>query len=498
MAKISVIGSGFSGLAASCYAAKQGHSVTVFEKNSMIGGRARYFYEEGFTFDMGPSWYWMPDVFEDFFKHFGKHSSDYYDLVKLDPGFQVIFGKDDVLPVPANMEELYQVFESIETNSSVALKKFLKEAEFKYNIGMKDLVNKPAFSWMEYANMRVLKGMAKSHVFKSVSSYVRSYFKDPRLVALMEFPVLFLGAMPDQIPALYSLMNYAALQQGTFYPMGGMYKIVSAMHELASSLGVEFKTNTTINKIEVLGGEATSLFTSLGTISTDGIIASADYHHVEKEMLDEESRNYTPKYWEKKTFAPSSLIYYLGVNKRLPKLLHHNLFFDADFDKHSAEIYKNPKWPNDPLFYVCCPSKTDTSVAPIGMENLFILIPVATGLEDSEEIREHYFKSIIARIEKFCGDNFSENIVYKKTYCINDFVSDYNAYKGNAYGLANTLSQTAVLKPTLRNKKVKNLFYTGQLTVPGPGVPPALISGQLASNELVKYLKTQRHETAIR
>jgi phytoene desaturase len=499
MAKVAVIGSGFSGLAAACFAAKAGHEVSVFEKNSTIGGRARSYTEAGFSFDMGPSWYWMPDVFESFFNAFDKSASDYYELKQLDPGFQVIFEGNEVLEVPAKLEELYAVFESIESGSSIALKKFLKEAAFKYEVGMQDLVYKPAFSWLEYANLDVAKGMLQANLFSSVSSYVRGYFKDPKLRALMEFPVLFLGAMANKIPALYTLMNYSALVQGTWYPDGGMFKIIEGMQSLASSLGVQFHTNSEILKVEAEAGLVKALHTATARIPMEGIIASADYNHVEQTLLDPEYRNYPASYWEKRTFAPSCLIYYLGVNKTISKLQHHNLFFDADFEKHAESIYKDPEWPGEPLFYVCCPSKTDPKVAPEGMENIFILVPIATGLADSPEKRESYFGDIIKRIERFSGTPFLENIIYKKDYCLDNFVEDYHAYGGNAYGLANTLNQTAVLKPSLRNKKLQNLFYTGQLTVPGPGVPPALISGQVAAQELLKYLnKNNIHETPVR
>lgn len=490
MAQVSVIGSGFSGLAAACFAAKEGHKVTVFEKNDTIGGRARKFEEQGFVFDMGPSWYWMPDVFENFFSHFGKTTSDYYQLEKLDPGFQVIYHNNELLPVPASLDELYTVFEQIEPGSASKLRAFLEEAETKYTIGMNEFVFKPSYSWLEYMNPAMLKGALSLNMFSSVSGYVSKFFKDYRLVSLMEFPVLFLGAMANKIPALYTMMNYSALVQGTFYPIGGMHKIIAGMHELALSLGVQFETGVTVEKIEIEQGLVKSLKTSKGSFVTEGLIASADYHHVEQTMLEPRYRNYEASYWDKKTFAPSCLIYYIGVNQKLNNLEHHNLFFDADFKQHAEDIYVTPQWPKDPLFYACCPSKTDNSVAPEGMENLFILVPVATGLEDGEAIRERYFESVMDRLEKHCSQTIKDNIVYKRSYCIDDFVFDYNAFKGNAYGLANTLMQTAVLKPTLRNKKVKNMFYTGQLTVPGPGVPPALISGQVAAYELLKSLKS--------
>lgn len=497
MKKISVIGAGFSGLSAACFMAKQGHEVTMFEKNSTSGGRARAFTEQGFTFDMGPSWYWMPDIFENFFKQFDKQPQDYYHLVQLDPGFQMIFGKDDIVKIPAKIDDIYEVFEQIEKGSASKLKKFLSEGAFKYKIGMQELVYKPAFSWLEFANYEVISGVAKLHIFQSVSSHVRSYFKDERLIALMEFPVLFLGAMARQIPALYSLMNYAALSLGTWYPMGGMMNIGSAMGELAQSLGAKIITDCDVEKIVVSNGRVQRLLTGKGVFATDGLVASGDYHHIEQDLLDERDRNYSEAYWDKKTFAPSCLIFYVGVNKKIKKLIHHNLFFDTSMDVHAREIYEQPKWPEQPLFYVCCPSKTDDTVAPEGMENLFVLIPVAPDLEDTEAIRDHYFSVVIKRMEDLCGDSILPHIVYKKSYCINDFKKDYNAYKGNAYGLANTLRQTAVLKPAMRNKKVKNIFYAGQLTVPGPGVPPALISGQIAAEQLLKYFKNSIHETIV-
>jgi phytoene desaturase len=492
MSKIAIIGGGFSGLSAACFIAKHGHEVTLCEKNESLGGRARFFSEQGFMFDMGPSWYWMPDIFENFFAQFGKRSCDYYKLVQLDPGFQVISGKDDVLQIPSRLDDIYEVFENIEKGSATQLKKFLAEGSFKYKAGMQHLVYKPSFSWLEFAEKEVITGAVKLHMFQSVSAYVRKFFKDERLVMLMEFPVLFLGAMAQQIPALYSLMNYAALSLGTWYPIGGMAEIPKAMEDLAASYGVRFMTGCEISKINIGTKKAISISSKMGEFRTDGVIATGDYHHTEQHLLEEQYRNYDEAYWDKRTLAPSCLIFYIGVNKKIKKLIHHNLFFDASFENHAREIYKEPKWPDDPLFYACCPSKTDISVAPEGMENLFLLVPVATGLEDNDAMREKYFGIIMRRLEGFCGEDILNHIIFKRSYCIKDFAKDYHAYKGNAYGLANTLRQTAVLKPTLRNKKIKNLFYAGQLTVPGPGVPPALISGQLAADQLLNYLNTKQ------
>lgn len=498
MRSVTVVGGGISGLVSSCYLANAGIEVDVYEKNQQLGGRGRVYSNNGFTFDMGPSWYWMPDVFERFFSDMGKNINDYISLKKLDPGFQIILGEDDILPVPADIDELMSVFESREKGSSKKLEVFLKEAAEKYDIGMNNLVVSPADSWTEFIRPSVISGLTKLDIFSSVRSYVRKHFKDPGLVALLEFPVIFLGAMPDKIPALYTLMNHAALTQGTFYPMGGMGKLFDSIANVAKELGVQFHLDNPVNHIEVYNGNATAAFTRSGaTVSTDGIIVSCDYHYAEQNLIDAEYRNYSEEYWDSKVMAPSCLIFYLGVNKRLPKLEHHNLFFDTDFDRHAADIYKHARWPEDPMYYVCCPSKTDTSVAPLGMENLFVLIPIAPGLSDTEDIREHYYRIIIDKINKFCKTDISSHIVSKRSYCLNDFVKDYHAYKGNAYGLANTLRQTAFLKPKLRNKKIKNLFYTGQLTVPGPGLPPAVISGKIAATQLLKHFKKQKNEASV-
>jgi phytoene desaturase len=492
MIKVAVIGSGFSGLAAAACLAKENFEVTLFEKNSSAGGRARKFESDGYLFDMGPSWYWMPDVFEKYFGLFGKSPTDFYSLTRLDPSYRVFFSKQDHWDIPAGEEALCDFFEKIEKGSSAHLQQFLKEGKYKYDVGINKLVYKPGLSISELFDLDLAKGLFKLHVFESVSTYVRKYFTDPRLIQLLEFPVLFLGAPADKTPALYTLMNYADMALGTWYPMGGMHKIVEGMVKVATDLGVKFEYDSEVEKIEVEGNLAKSLKVNRSVREFDYIVAGADYHHVEQNLLVEEHRRYDEAYWQKRVMAPSSLIYYLGVNKKVKNLLHHNLFFDRDFSRHAQEIYQSPQWPTDPLFYVSVTSKTDHTVAPQGYENIFLLMPVAPGLEDNETIREKYFDLMINRIEELTGDTFRDNIVYKKSYAHQDFISDYHAFKGNAYGLANTIMQTANLKPSIINKKVKNLFYTGQLTVPGPGVPPSLISGQVVANEVIKHSRSEK------
>lgn len=498
MAKIAIIGSGFSGLSAAAYLSASGHEVHIYEKNLTAGGRARQFSTtDGYTFDMGPSWYWMPEVFENFFKDFGASTKDFYELTLLDPAFEIIFKDGENLKIPEDFSALKQLFESLEEGAGRKLEEFMEEARFKYETGMEKMVFMPGISVSEFASFNLMKSALKLQIFSSFSKHVKKYFSHPKLIALMEFPVLFLGAMPQEMPALYSLMNYAGLKLGTWYPQGGFGKIVNGMAQICKKQGVNFHFGAAVERITVNNKKAEAVIVNGHHFRFDGIIASADYQHVEKDLLSEEFRNYKAKYWEKKTFAPSCLIFFLGVKKKLENLEHHSLFFDEDLYQHSLEIYKTPKWPEKPLFYVCCPSKTDKTVAPGGCENLFLLMPLAPGIEDSEEIREKYFKIMVNRLEKKLKENISDSVEFKKSYCINDFISDYNSFKGNAYGLANTLRQTAILKPAINNKKLKNLFYTGQLTVPGPGVPPSIISGKLAAGQLMKYLKNISYETVV-
>ncbi|MFV0143330.1 phytoene desaturase family protein [Empedobacter falsenii] len=484
--KIAIIGSGFSGLSAAAYTAKEGHEVHIFEKHNQPGGRARQLKtEEGYVFDMGPSWYWMPDVIQDFFEDFGYTTSSFFELISLNPQFEMIFS-DEKIDVPENFEALKATFEKIEKGAGFQLEKFMKSAKFKYEVGMKDFVHKPCANWSEFISLKIAKSALRLDLLSNFRAYVARYFKDKKLRALMEFPVIFLGASPEKIPALYSLMNYGGYVLGTYYPKGGFYQLVLAMKKVAEEQGANFHFNSNVEKINVKNQKVSSLLINGKIHEFDEVIASSDYHHTET-LLNEEYRNYTADYWRERTFAPSSLIFYLGFNETIPHLKHHTLFFENDLDLHIDSIYEDKRWPEKPLFYACCSSKTDHSVAPEGKENLFLLMPIATGINDSEFVRQKYLTEMLLRLEKHTGtQDLQSKIDFKKSYCVRDFVSDYNAYGGNAYGLANTLNQTAVLKPKIRNKKLKNLFYTGQLTVPGPGVPPSIISGKIVANEINK------------
>lgn len=483
--QIAIVGSGFSSLAAASYLAQAGHEVTIYEKNDTVGGRARQLKKDGFTFDIGPTWYWMPDVFERFFNDFGKAPEDYYQLIKLHPAYSVYFGENDFITIEDTLEKICAAFEQEEAGSSKKLKQFMAEAKDNYDIAIKDLVYRPGVSPLELVTPVTMRKIGQ--FFSTISKEVRKEFKNPRLVAILEFPVLFLGAKPSNTPAFYSFMNYADFGLGTFHPKDGMYSVILGMKALAESLGVTIKTNQNVHKIIVEDKKATALLVNSEEIKTDIVLSGADYHHTET-LLDPAYRQYSESYWEKKVFAPSSLLFYVGFSKKLINVEHHTLFFDVSFEKHAKEIYDDPAWPEDPLFYASFPSKTDANAAPEGQEAGIFLIPLAPGLEDSPELREEYFEKIMVRFEKLTNQKAKNCVIFKESFCINDFIEAYNSYKGNAYGLANTLLQTAFLRPKLKSKKVKGLFFTGQLSVPGPGVPPSLISGKLVSSLIQKEI----------
>jgi len=483
---IQIIGSGFSSLSAACYLAQAGHQVSIYEKNSSVGGRARQLKKEGFIFDIGPSWYWMPDVFDRFFSDFGKKTSDYYQIEKLDPAYKIFFD-DEIITIGDSMAKICAEFERIEKGSGVKLDKFIKKAQKNYGIAVnKILYNAPGISPLELVSKDTV--IRLDQFFKTISHEVRKNFSNPKLISTLEFPSLFLGAKPSKTPSFFSFMNFADFGLGTWHPKGGMYEVIKGMEALAIELGVSIHTNQAVQKIVVENKIVTGLVTNNVFIESDIVLSGADYHHSET-LLDKKYRQHSEAYWDKKVFAPSSLLFYIGIDKKLKNTEHHNLFFDADFEKHAEEIYDKPKWPTHPLFYANVPSKTDLSMAPDGCDALFILMPIAPNIEDTPELRNHYLEKIIKRFEQKTEQSIQNNIIFKESFCIEDFKSEYNSYKGNAYGMAMTLLQTAFLRPKLKSYKVDNLYFTGQLTVPGPGVPPSLISGKLTSELIIKMLK---------
>ena len=477
--KIIIIGSGFGGLSAAAFLAADGHDVLVLEKNNQAGGRAMIWEKDGFRFDMGPSWYTMPDVVEKFFNEFGKSAKDYYDIVRLDPSYRVFFGSDDVLDLPGSLEEIYKLFDSLEKDGSKKLKKFLDQAKYQYDVSMKSFMYKEYRNIWDMFNGRMLVEGTKLHLFDNMESFAKRFFDNERARKLLQYTLVFLGGAPKKTPALYALMAYIDYQLGIWYPMGGMTSMVKAILNLAESHQAKFKYNEEVKEILVEGNKVVGVKTKDNEYKADLVIANADYAHVETELLSDKFQTYKKKYWEKKLVAPSAFLLYLGLDKQIPNLKHHNLFLHNDWVEHFNVIFNKPDWPEKPSYYINCSSKTDSSVAPPNKETFFLLVPIAAGIEDTEEIRKKYTETILDDIEKIIDFPIRKHIEVSRSVSINDYKSLYNAYKGTALGLSHTLMQTAFFRPRHRSLKVKGLFYTGQYTHPGIGMPVTLISSQV-------------------
>lgn len=492
MKKIVIAGAGISGLSAAAHLAKEGHDVTVYEKLPFTGGRASVLEDSGFRFDKGPTFYWMPDIFNDFFSHFGKKPSDYYSLRRLDPGYEIYFGPGDSVKMPADINQIYETFNREEPGSGEILRKFLKQAEFNYRIAIDKVMEKPGDSPLELVMFETASNV--SEFLSSISNHVKRKIKSPKLRQILEFPVIFLGAKPSDTPLFYRFMNYADMVLGTWHIEGGFGKLSDALYTLAKENGAKIITCSEVTTIKTSDNKVTGVEIRdknnniLINHECDFFITSADYHFSET-LLEKRYRNYSENYWQKKVFAPSALLFYVGFGKKIKNVSHHTLFFDTSFKKHAETIYDTHTWPEDPLFYASFPSVTDPSMAPEGKECGIFLIPLSSGLKEDASLHKKYFREIINRMEKLTGQELTSTIEVMHSYGVKDFVKDYHSYKGNAYGLSNILTQTAFLKPKMRNRKLPNMLYCGQLTVPGPGVPPSLISGKIAARLADKYLK---------
>lgn len=474
-----VIGSGFGGLSTACYLADAGADVTVVEKNGGLGGRASRLEAEGFRFDMGPSWYLMPDVFERFFGDFGRSPDDYYATERLDPHYRIFFKDGDEIDVSPDLEETKETFEEYESGAGEALEEYLEKSELNYEVGMEQFVYEDRPRFRDWADLDVLRNARGLSLVGSMQDHVEEYFEDPKLQQVMQYTLVFLGGSPTNTPALYNLMSHVDFNLGVHYPEGGMGGVVGGIAELGSELGVSYRTDQPVTAIE--GRAGGFKVEARDTFLPDLVVSDADYAHTELDLLPPEKRGYSEKYWDSRTYAPSAFLLYLGVEGDVEELAHHTLVLPTDWEEHFEKIFEEPEWPDDPAYYLCVPSKTDDTVAPDGCSNLFALVPVAPGLDDRPVIRESYRDLVLRDIAEHTGVDLKDRIVFEEVFTVDDFADRYNSMRGTALGLAHTLDQTAVFRPPHRSKAVDGLYFTGSYTTPGIGVPMCLISGQLTA-----------------
>mgnify|MGYP002760160344 FL=1 len=479
-----VIGGGFGGLSTACYLADAGADVTVLEKNDQLGGRASRLEADGFRFDMGPSWYLMPDVFERFFGHFDRSPEEYYTLSRLDPHYRVFWKDGDRVDVLPDMEHNRELFESYEPGAADALDAYLEESKRTYEIGMEHFVYEDRPRLRDYVDTDVLRYSWGLSLLGKMQGHVEGYFDHPKLQQLMQYTLVFLGGSPTNTPALYNLMSHVDFNMGVYYPDGGVGAVVDGIVELAGELGVEFVTGAEVTGIEGRYGAFAVDTVDGDRHLADLVVSNADYAHTEQSLLPEQKRQYTEEYWESRTFAPSAFLLYLGVEGDVDELAHHTLVLPTEWDEHFAQIFDDPAWPDDPAYYLCVPSKTDDTVAPDGHSNLFALVPIAPGLEDTPELREQYRDLVLDDIEANTGTALHDRIVFEETFCVDDFADRYNSYDGSALGLAHTLRQTSLFRPPNRSAAVDGLYFTGGTTTPGIGVPMCLISGGLTAERI--------------
>jgi len=486
---VTVVGGGFGGLSAACYLADAGADVCVLEKNDQLGGRASRLHAEGFRFDMGPSWYLMPDVFERFFRHFGREPSDYYGLERLDPHYRIFFKDGDRCDARGDPGYMREVFESYEEGAGAAFDEYLATSERHYETAMEQFVYEDRSRLRDFVDPDVIRAAPVGlKLLGSMQGHVAEYFEHPKLQQIMQYTLVFLGGAPHNTPALYNIMSHVDFNLGVYYPEGGMGGVVDGVVELGRELGVTYETGREVT--EITRRKRGFLIEADGeSYDPDYVVCNADYAHVERDLLPDHERQYDDDYWEARTYAPSAFLIYMGVEGDVDSLAHHTLVLPEDWNDHFEAIFEDPAWPDDPAYYICVPSRTDESVAPAGHSNLFVLVPIAPGLHDGEAIRDSHRDRILADIADHTGVDLRDRIVVEERFSVSDFGERYNATEGTALGLAHTLRQTSLLRPSKRSSAVDGLYFTGAFTTPGIGVPMCLISGEHTANALIEDRK---------
>lgn len=484
-----IIGAGFGGLALANLLAKSGVAVKIYEQHNQPGGRAGQLKKDGFTFDTGPSWYLMPEIFEHYFDLLGEKPQDHYELTRLDPGYNVTFADGSSVKIHGDKRKDGKTFDTVHPGSDKILQRYLDQSEEIYRLAVKEFLYNNFASAQQILPKNMIRHIPRLIMLagRTMDSYLRGYFKNEKLRQILEYPAVFLGASPFKAPALYSLMSYLDFRQGVFYPQGGMYKLVTALTSIGQKLGVEYHYSKAVKAILYDDRKATGIELVDGTkVFADIVVSNADLHFSETKLLPSGLQTYPEKYWRKREAGPSAILLFLGVKGKLPNMEHHNLFFTQDWQGSFDQIFDKKSWPEHASMYACRPSKTDTTVAPKGHENLFVLVPGPAVAELSQEELQSLADRYIDQLAMMIGvADLRKRIVTKQIFGPRDFAAEFNAWQGTALGLSHTLRQSAMFRPKNVSSKLHNLYYVGGTTVPGIGLPMCLIGAELVYKRII-------------
>lgn len=488
--KVIVIGAGYGGMAIANLLGKAGYSVVVLEKNDEPGGRIAVIKKDGYVFDIGPSWYLMPEVFEQYYSLFDASANERLELIRFTPGYKVFFDDKPEVFIQGDVGKDKAVFEAIEPGAGKKLEDYVRRSSIAYHLAVKQFLYNNFSSPKDLVSWQVIKNAHRMIplALGNLDRYVSRYFKDQRLKQLLEYHMVFLGSSPFQAPAIYTLMSHLDFISGVYYPKRGMLSLVDDMKALGTEYDITYRCATSVKRIVTNDGLSTGVELENGEIiDADIVVSNADLYHTETKLLDETARSFGESYWKKRQPGPGALLVSLGIKGVLPELVHHNLYFVDDWRGNFKAIYEDQSVPSAPSMYVCNPTKTDPFLAPDGNENVFILIPLPAGVSLDDKQEEDIANKAVAQFSKVSGiGDLESRIVTKHIFGPDDFKDRFNAWDYNAFGgESHLLRQSIFMRTPNQSKKIKNLYYVGAGTLPGIGLPMCLIGAELTYKKIV-------------
>ncbi|GAA3944376.1 phytoene desaturase family protein [Microbacterium soli] len=504
MSRVIVIGAGVAGLATAGLLARDGHEVTVLEKNAVVGGRAGSLHRHGFRFDTGPSWLLLPEAFEHFFALMGTSSDEQLDLRSLDPGYAVFAERHEgapVSPVAVHARGAAPIlFERLEPGAGRRLTAYLSSARRAKDLALAHFLYNPYTRLSGLFRPEVLRVLPRlaGLLSTSLDAFASRRFAHPVLRQILGYPAVFLGTDPRRAPALYHLLSALDLDDGVRYPQGGFARVIDRLTALAEDAGAVIVTDAEVEEIltttTTTGAEVRGVRWRDGTgverrLSADIVVSAADLHHTETRLLPPRLRTWPERWWRRRVSGPGAVTVMLGIRGRLPRLPHHSLFLAEDWHANLDAVFgTRPRVPEPASLYACKPSQTDPTVAPEGDENLFLLVPVppdvALGRGGSEGGGDRRVEEIadaaIDTVSQWAGiPDLRPRILVRETRGPADFAADFHSWRGGMLGPAHVLSQSAVLRARNASRRVRGLYFAGATTSPGVGVPMCLISAEL-------------------